>query len=573
MKSLLALLLSASTTLISAFAQNQGPPFDPNDWHDVLVRNVTRADVDRFTANGLDVQSVEHGHAMLYLSTAQIAGLRRQGYALTQLPRAGTDPGEDYTAYHTYATLTTDLQAIAAAHPSICRLYSIGTSVQGRHLWFLKISDHVDVEEDEPEFKYISSMHGDEVVGMEFCMNLADLLTSSYGTDPQITNLVDQVEIWILPMMNPDGTAANSRYNAQGRDLNRSFPDRVTNPTNTTTNRPIEVQHVMNWGFAHSPVLSANFHGGARVVNYPYDSDPNPNVTYSASPDDDLFIAQSLAYSQRNLPMYNSASFPQGITNGVAWYTAYGGMQDWNYVWQGCNDVTIELYNTKWPSYATVTALWNDNRAAMLAYMELCLQGVRGLVTDMRTGTPLAATVRVVGRAHDVFTDPDVGDYHRMLLPGTYSLSISAPGYVTRTLPGVVVGAGAATRLDVALAPVGFLPPVPDIKVNGLDGPVTTPATAPVMVTVAMAPNDLAWVPHDWWVRVTTGPFTFWWGWYGVLHAAPLPCYVGGLLPFTDLPIVYGALPPGTYTFTFAVDAPGGGYQGTWADSVTVTSY
>lgn len=570
MKSLSALLLSAFAALSPATAQNP-QPFDPDDWSDVLARNVTRADVNHFTQTGIDVQSVENGNAMLYLSTSQIAQLRAQGYDLVQLPRAGMDAGTDYTAYHTYATLTTDLQAIAAAHPSICRLYSIGTSTQGRNLWFLKISDNPDVQEDEPEFKYVSSMHGDEVVGIELCMNLADLITSSYGTDPQITALVDNVEIWIMPMMNPDGTNAHTRYNAGGYDLNRSFPDRVTNPTNTTTGRPIEVQHMMNWEFVHSPVLAANFHGGSRVVNFPYDSDPNPNVTYSASPDDDLFTAQSLTYSQLNLPMYNSTSFVHGITNGVAWYTAYGGMQDWSYVWQGCNEVTIELYNTKWPAYSTIATLWNDNRAAMLTYMGLCLKGVRGLVTDLRTGSPLAATVQVVGRNHDVFTDPDVGDYHRMLLPGTYSLVVSAPGYVSRTIPGIVIGTGDATRVDVALSPIGFHPPVADIRVNGLDGPITTTSATNNLFTLSLAANDLAWAPHDYWLRVTWNQATLWWNWPGIYYGTPTPAFFGGLLTFTDLPFAYGALPPGNYTFTFAVDSPDGLYQGTYSDSISLT--
>lgn len=571
MNRLRSCLLVAFSALAIATAQNPAQPFDPLDWSDVLVRNVTRSDVTRLTLAGIDVQSVQGTTAMLYLSTKQFGELRGQGYDLLQLPRAGA--GVDHTNYHTYLDLTSDLQAIAAAHPTICQLVSIGSSVQGRQLWFMKISDHVTLEEDEPEFKFISSMHGDEVVGIELCLELIDLLTSSYGTDPQVTALVDGLEIWIMPMMNPDGTTAHSRYNAQGLDLNRTFPDRVNDPVNTTTGRPLEVQHVMNWAFAHSPVLSANFHGGARVVNYPYDSDPNPFASYSACPDDDVFIQQSLTYSRLNLPMYNSSSFAQGITNGIAWYLVYGGMQDWNYVWQGCNEVTIELGNTKWPAYSQIAALWNDNRAAMLAYMELSLRGVRGLVTDLATGAPLAATVQVAARSHDVYTDPGVGDYHRLLLPGTYALTCSAQGYVSQTVTGVTVGAGHATRLDFALVPTGFNPPVPDIRINGADGPLTQPWTVPVSLTVSLAPNDLAGVPQDWWLSASNGVFTLWWTWPAVWSLGPAPSFNGGLFPLSSLQIVQGYLPPGTWTFTFGVDRSDGVHQGTYADSVTITSY
>ncbi|MBK8974368.1 MAG: succinylglutamate desuccinylase/aspartoacylase family protein [Planctomycetes bacterium] len=571
MNSLTARVLLVVGLVVTASAQGPTQPFDPSDWGDVLVHNVTRADVIRLTLAGIDVQSVQGTTALLYLSTKQTAALRAQGYSLLELPRAGA--GGKQAGYHTYVDLTNELQAVAAAHPAICQLVSIGTSVQGRELWFMKISDNVGVEEDEPEFRYGSSIHGDEVVGIELCMNLIDLLTSSYGTDPQITALVDSVEIWIMPMMNPDGTTASSRYNAQGRDLNRSFPDRVNDPVNTTSGRPLEVQRVMNWAFAHSPVLSANFHGGSRVVNYPYDSDPNRWASYSACPDDDLFIEQSLTYSRLNTPMYNSSSFPRGITNGVAWYLIYGGMQDWSYVWQGCNDVTIELYGTKWPPYAQIAGLWNDNRAAMLAYMELCLKGVRGLMTDLATGLPLAGTVQVVGRTHDVFTDPDVGDYHRMLLPGTYSIVYSASGYVSQTFHGVSVGPRDATRVDVALAPVGFRAPVPDVRVNGQNGPLTIPSATPVSVTVSLTPNDLVGVPQDWWFSVTYGATTIWWTWPAVWSLSRSPCYDGPLFQLSGLEIVSGNLPPGIWTFAFGVDRRDGIFQGTLSDSITVTAY
>ncbi|MHC4770012.1 MAG: carboxypeptidase regulatory-like domain-containing protein [Planctomycetota bacterium] len=90
----------------------------------------------------------------------------------------------------------------------------------------------------------------------------------------------------------------------------------------------------------------------------------------------------------------------------------------------------------------------------MLAYIENCLIGVRGLVTDEALGQPLGATVTVVGRDLEVYTDPDVGDYHRMLLPGTYDFTFEAEGYDPLTLTEVVVNEGAATRVDVILPDV-----------------------------------------------------------------------------------------------------------------------
>jgi len=365
---------------------------------------------------------------------------------------AATAQGQTWT---TYAEIGPALQAYETAHPTRAKRYDLGLSVQGRHLWALRISDNVALEEDEPECKYISTMHGDEIVGVKMCMNLIDFLLINYGVDSRATNIINEIDLWIVPLMNPDGydTSPRTRYNANGVDLNRDFPDPFTSPNNTTAGRALETAAIMNWSFGQSFTLSANFHGGALVVNYPYDNNASGSSVYTICPDDDLFIAISEAYSSNNLPMWNSGTFFHGITNGAAWYAIDGGMQDWNYLYMGGNEVTIELGNTKQPSTSQITTLWNDNRNAMLSYLEKSLIGLRGKVTDSITSAPLNATIDVIGRTHSVFTDPQVGDYHRMLLPGVYDIKVTSAGHDTVTITGQAVPSGNAVRRDLALGP------------------------------------------------------------------------------------------------------------------------
>lgn len=354
-------------------------------------------------------------------------------------------------AYRTYAEIGAFLQGVAADHPEIARLHLLGTSVQGRNIWALQITDNPDVEEDEPEFSYISTIHGDEWVGNEMCLYFIDYLTDNYGIDPNVTDAVNEIDIWIVPLMNPDGFVVPQRYNAQGYDLNRNFPDPYTSPINTPDGRPKEVGVIMEWRFDSSFTLSANLHGGALVVNYPFDNNASGSSVYTPTPDDDLMIFISEEYSRTNLPMWNSSSFYHGITNGADWYAISGGMQDWNYHYLGCNEVTIELSNTKIPPASQIPTYWSQNRDSMFNYMKTCLLGVRGTVTDAVTGAPLFATVTVVGRAHPIYTDPDVGDYHRMLRPGTYNLLFEADGYDPVLVQGVQVVSGPAVRLDVQM--------------------------------------------------------------------------------------------------------------------------
>lgn len=430
------------------------------------------SDLQRFRTMDLDVDGVFDGWARLYLTGEELAKLKRLGYRVSVLPQQPIPepetpqrPGESGqrsipTTYHTYETLTAELDAIATARPDLARLFTLGTTASlppdpVRQLWMMKISDNPDDEEDEPEVAYVAAMHGDEVVGKELCIELIHYLLDNYGTDPRVTDLVDNTEIWIMPSMNPDGTALNQRYNSNGFDLNRSFPDWFADPVNSTAGRQPEVAAVMNWVAAHSINLSANFHGGALVANYPWDNNDTGSSVFSPTPDpdQDSFYSISLTYAENNPPMYASPSFPNGVSNGAEWYAITGGMQDWSYAWYGKFDVTMEISNVKWPPGSELPTFWNENLESMLSYFERVHEGVRGIVSDAATGVPLAAEIRVDSDPFPVYTDPDVGDYHRILLPGSFTLEISAAGYYPATVP-ITIPAGPAARYDVGLQPL-----------------------------------------------------------------------------------------------------------------------
>ncbi|TWT44282.1 Carboxypeptidase T precursor [Phycisphaerae bacterium RAS1] len=455
-------LLAGGTDVAAADANGETPLH--------LAARRLRTDVAaRLIAAGADVRARNlSGLTPLALAARACPGepeaLARLGALAEILIAAGADPRdaqrpaspplapEDRAAYHTYAQVEADLAAAEALHPGLCRRVNLGLTVQGRTMWALCISDNVQLQEDEPEVAYISTMHGDEIIGMEMCLGLIDYLTSNYAADPRVQNLVNSLEIWIVPVMNPDGFVNGTRNNAHGVNLNRNFPCPYTSPVNTPAGREVETANIMNWRFGRSLTLSANFHSGAMVVNYPYDANASGQSVYTASPDDDVFIWASEEYSRYNAPMWNSPTFYHGITNGADWYVIYGGMQDWAYVYMGGNEVTIELADSTPPASQIVT-YWNNNRESMMAYLETALTGVRGVVTHRLTGQPLAATVTVVGRGHTVYTDPDVGDYHRLLRPGDYDLRFEAAGCAPRVVEDIVVSSGPATRLNLRLGP------------------------------------------------------------------------------------------------------------------------
>ena len=431
-----------------------------------------KSELDRLTRM-ISIDNVVHDTVYAYASPAEWGTFRTLGYHPVELPHPSSLYEHvmsnaplgvlDWNTYPTYQGYLTMMRQYAATYPSICRLDTIGYSIQNRLILALKISDSVGVHGDKPQFLYTSSMHGDELVGYVLLLRLADYLLTQYGQPTaegqRATNLVNNMEIWINPLSNPDGTyrlggdttvSRATRGNANGIDLNRNYPDRIDDSVNTTAGRAAENQAMMRWVWKHNFTLSANFHGGSQVVNYPYDNGA-PSGYYSICPDDAWFIHLSRAYATPN-PDLMSGGFTNGITNGCEWYAIFGGRQDWMYTWNGGREVTIELYNTKTPAGSSLPQRWTNNKESFLAYMEEALKGIRGIVTDQATLAPVKARIDVQGITNaPVFSDSAVGDYHRLLLPGTYTLTVRAAGYYTDTVRNIVVTDSTATRADIAL--------------------------------------------------------------------------------------------------------------------------
>jgi len=322
-------------------------------------------------------------------------------------------------AFHLYDDLSQVLHDMEDQYPEIAKVFSAGKSVQGRELWGIEITRNPGVKEMEPEMKYIGNIHGDEVIGRENLIRFVQYLCTQYGkTDLEgrrVTKLIDSTALYIIPSMNPDGFEAQQRTNMRGVDLNRDFPDQYRAP-NKANFQP-ETAAIMNFSSQHNFIVSVNFHGGAVVVNYPYDGTTESvwGGLYSAAPDDELFIAISHAYADLHPTM--RTEFPTGITNGAEWYVLYGGMQDWNYVYKGTFELTIEL-GPKTPLDTQLEGYYEDNLESMLYYLEVGHTGVRGVVR--KNGQPVAATINIAGIDHPMQNDPVNGDYYRPLIEGNY---------------------------------------------------------------------------------------------------------------------------------------------------------
>lgn len=334
----------------------------------------------------------------------------------------------DFADYPSYQEMTDDLKKIVAGYPKIAKMFSIGKSVEGRELWVIKISDNVNIDEVEPEFKYISSMHGDEITGRELTRFLIADILKGYGTDPRMTDLINNTEIYIMPSMNPDGSQRRQRANANGYDLNRNFPEYTRNDQNSTMNRQPETIAVMKFQSKRNFALSANFHGGAVCVNYPWDA------TYIKHPFDALVRDLSLKYARENYEMRTSREFEDGITNGAQWYVLRGGMQDWSYAYHNDLQVTIELSDTKWPRYRNIPGFYTRNKESMLVYAQSVHQGA-GFKLDDKSAT---GSVNIIKVYDDGLSKPlgtygfKNGEFFKVLEDGNYRFNVLVDGESNR---------------------------------------------------------------------------------------------------------------------------------------------
>jgi hypothetical protein len=452
----------------------------------------------------VSIDDVKDNVVYAYANDAELAKLAASGYSYTMLPNPieGANPemakglrdAKAWDVYPTYQQYLDMMSQFETNYPTICKVINFGSTIQGRQLLALKISDNVNTAEDEPEAWLTSSIHGDEVTGYVTTLRLADSILTTYGTDARITNLVDNLEIYITPLANPDGTyhggnnsvSGAQRYNANDVDLNRNYWDPADGQHPDGYAWQVETVANMNFMAAHHFVISANFHGGAEVVNYPWD-------TWSRLHPDDTWWQQISRRFADTVHVYGPSGYltdlQNGITNGYAWYRVAGGRQDYMTYFMHGREATIEISNTKMPSASTLPTYWVSLRKSLLNWISESLYGVRGVVTSATTGLPLGAKVTVMSHDADssqIYTDPAVGDYHRMIAPGTWTLKFECAAYVPQTITGVNVTNLNTTILNVQMQP---LSPYPIINYVSNNAPASIHPGDNVLLNVSVE-ND-----------------------------------------------------------------------------------
>ena len=428
--------------------------------YSVHLSNVSPTDITILESNDILIEWASGNKAMVHVNAEEEALLHHLGYFPVRVPRT-----EPLVAYPSIQDIYDSMDEVITANPDICRLITYGTSVEGRPLKAIIVSDNPDTEELEPEIRITGGIHGDEPAATTTTLNFLVVLTDGYATSPTCQYVINNSELWIIPVVNPDGYYHDNRSNANGIDLNRncSYMGPGGGGGSTAFSEPetagLRDFTMQNWpaveNFINPFVTGLSLHGGAACFNSVW------NYTESPLPEDyDFILSQGNSYATNpGIVAYFGSNFDIYVP-GASWYETNGDVNDWSYGECGTVDHTIEVHYDKhvsdWPGVA------NAHYGAMLSFCQSSVYGIWGTVKN-GSGDPLDAHISI--GTSDSFdstplrfcrTDVILGDYHKSLVPGTYDVQVTVDGYTPQSVNGVVVGAEEQVEVSFTLDPVGI---------------------------------------------------------------------------------------------------------------------
>ncbi len=408
----------------------------------VIVKNFNRKHT-HLISKKYDIVDLSRDNTLKLLVYDDGQYLRSLGYSFKVVVDYDTVKTKLPPGYHTFSQFVAEFESLVVQYSSICLLDTIGFSSQGRPILAMKISDNPHLEEFEPEVRLVGVHHGNEQISGEVLMAYAPYLLENYGIDPFVTKMVNEREIWIIPIFNPDGYVASTRRNANDVDLNRDYGYMWDGEGSSP--RPYsqpETQAMYEFSQLHNFVLSLTFHSGAFYVNYPW------NYTPVRCEDNPFIYDVSVRYG-------DSTGYP--VTEGYDWYQTRGDLNDYSYGIDSDIDITIEVWGTGYnPPASLIDSVALLNRGAINMILLKAGQGIGGFVIDSTTGDTIKeARIYVEGIRWPAYTDRITGDFVKPLLPGTYTLRVEANGYQPKTISNVTVYEDSLTTINVYLTPGG----------------------------------------------------------------------------------------------------------------------
>ena len=362
MKKILVIFSLAILLLSPSFPQDIG------NW-DIISINKNPQTIEKLKKMNLDFLMEKDRKIYLVTSTSDLLKLSQEDipYSIetSKFPPVRTNAfsiqGGINGSFHSYQETEQELASLEETYPNIAKVHVIGTSLEERNISAIKISDQVGSEENEGEILFLGCHHAREWISVEVPLMLAKLLTDNYYTNPDIKALVDNSEIWIVPIVNPDGLEysiyvyrywrKNRRDNGDGTygvDLNRNYafkwgfdnqgssPDSISQVFRGLSpfSEP-ETRAIRELVAKHDFKALVSYHNFSQVILYPWGYKAGPSQI------DDLLNKLAQTMSER-IQAVNGRIYDY-VRASSSLYLTNGDTTDWALGVYGIPSFTIEL--------------------------------------------------------------------------------------------------------------------------------------------------------------------------------------------------------------------------------------
>ncbi len=472
------------------------------------IDNPAPSILQRFQSEEADIAAYKPGiYLDLVLSREQFTLLQQEfpGIRITQTEaqlKENLNPAKDIPGYRSYDQMLGELMQLQAQYPGLMQVSSFGTgwgsiyAAQGipyyqnfnHDLWAVKVSANVNMDEDEPAFYFVGEHHAREPLSTEACMGILIHLVENYGLDPVVTDILNTSEIWIVPLLNPDGHKIvlqqtdiwwrkNMRDNngnqsfdhesygsgLDGADLNRNYGwywgyTSATDDQNAVTYHGLEAfsepetQALRDFLLSRRFLAGIGYHTYGEYVLYPY------GYVDGIKAPDQIELAALANEIAALLPSQDSGYYAPGPSWGL--YPVSGSLDDWVYGETGAFAYTIEMATQFIPPAAQISQIVQHQvNGAMTLIQRKDRRILKGHVTDAETGNPLCALVLVDGIddgpvfRKPITSNPEYGSYYYFLPVGQHMVHFICPGWETQSMVVQITDSG-PTVYDIALLQV-----------------------------------------------------------------------------------------------------------------------
>ncbi len=348
-----------------------------------IIAEISQSDLNLLRENGIkfkiDIRNLEKRIPKL---NKKIDKQNAKSNVLLAVPTPTNFELGTMGGFFTFNEATAALDKMRQLYPELITIKSsIGTTAQGRSMWMVKISDNADIDEDEDEMLFNSIHHAREPMGLSQNIFYMWYLLENYATDEEVKLLVDNTELYFIPVVNPDGYTYNQQTNPNGGgfwrknrsnngngtfgvDLNRNYSYEwggASNNTNSQTYQgpsafsELETQAIRDFTNQHEFIAALNYHSFSDLLIHPWGYSSN-----TFTPDQNTFVAMGGYMTEEN-------SYAVGTPNQTVGYNATGNSDDWMYGEQSSKpkilSLTPEVGSSSdgfWPASSRIIPLCND---------------------------------------------------------------------------------------------------------------------------------------------------------------------------------------------------------------------